>query len=83
MEPAAIASNVSKFIRTNFLFNEQAKLNEQESLLGAGVIDSTGILELICYLEETYNLKFEDDELVADNVDSIERISNFIAKKTA
>ncbi len=78
-----IGHTVSQFISKNFLFDEKRKVPEHESLLGSGVVDSTGILELIAFLEQRYDLKFADDELVADNFDSIEKIKTFISKKKA
>src|ERR1041385_1398040 len=61
MDRRDIGITVSTFIRKNFLFDEHANINEKDSLLGTGTVDSTGILELICYLETTYKLKFQDD----------------------
>jgi acyl carrier protein len=81
MDSTAIGTDVCRFIGKNFLFDEKAVVNETDSLLGTGVVDSTGILELICYLEERYKLKFQDNELVADNFDSIQKISSFISGK--
>jgi len=76
-----IGVTVSKFISKTFLFDEGKKIDENVSLLGTGVIDSTGVLELISFLESTYKLKFDDDELVAENFDSLEKIKAFISKK--
>ncbi len=76
-----IGRQVTQFIRKNFLFDETKTLNEKESLIATGVIDSTGILELISFLETTFNIKFDDDELVAENFDSIERITAFLSRK--
>ncbi len=76
-----IATTVQHFIRTNFLFDETRTLEVDASLLGTGIIDSTGILELISFLEETYGLKFKDEELVADNFDSVAKISTFVSSK--
>ena len=78
-----IAQTVSRFISKNFLFDEKKSVSESESLLGTGVIDSTGVLELIAFLEQHYELKFEDAELVAENFDSINNIKSFISKKIA
>ncbi len=78
-----IGETVTKFIGKNFLFDEKKKVPEDESLLGSGVIDSTGILELIAFLEQHYNVKFEDHELVGENFDSINNIKSFISKKVA
>jgi len=69
------------FIAETFLFGEKKPISVDESLREAGIIDSTGVLELISHLEEKYPLKVEDDELTPENLDSIERICAFIGKK--
>jgi len=74
---------VHEFIRKNFLFDAGSPLTDDQSLLGSGVVDSTGILELITYLEETCHVKFADNELVADNFDTIDRIAAFVTQKLA
>ncbi|MBA4312017.1 MAG: acyl carrier protein [Chlorobiaceae bacterium] len=76
-----IRNNVSQFISKTFLFDPNKKIDEEISLLGTGVIDSTGVLELISYLESKYQIKFEDEELIGENFDSIEKITGFISKK--
>ncbi len=72
---------VLDYIRKNFLFDDKRVRGDDESLLGSGVVDSTGILELISFLEETYHVKFSDKELVGDNFDSVNRIVNFMTPK--
>ena len=81
MTQEEVRTKVNQFIRKNFLFDDKATLTNDQSLLGSGVVDSTGILELISFLEETYRVKFDDSELVADNFDTIDRISGFITAK--
>jgi len=81
MNKDQIGQTVTKFIGKNFLFDETKKVPENDSLLGSGIIDSTGVLELIAFLEQQYGLKFEDNELVAENFDSINNIKSFISKK--
>ena len=81
MTQEAIRIQVHDFIRKNFLFDEASQLGDDQSLLGSGVVDSTGILELISFLEETCKVKFDDSELVADNFDSVDRISAFVVTK--
>ena len=75
-----IGLRVSAFIQENFIF-DGTKLDFEKSLLGSGTIDSTGILEIISFLEDTFHITFEDQELVADNFDSIARIQSFVTKK--
>lgn len=72
---------VKKFVIENFLFGDGEDLQENTSFLDEGIIDSTGILELIFFLEETYSIKIEDDELVPENLDSLNNISKFLEKK--
>ncbi len=81
MNKEEIAETVSKFIRNNFLFNDEKKIDETISLLGTGIIDSMGTLELISFLESKYNIRFDDEELVAENFDSIEKIKEFLSSK--
>jgi len=76
-----IRTAVLNFLQTNFLFDEKKQIADNESLLGAGIVDSTGILEMIGFLEETYSVKFLDDELIAENFDSLGRIASFLKKK--
>ncbi len=73
---------VKNFLIENFLFGQEKLLiDEDDSLLGAGIIDSTGILELIHFLEHTYNMHVEDNEIIPVNLDSLSNIICFIEKK--
>ena len=72
---------INKFIGKTFLFDPNKKVDENVSLLGTGVIDSTGVLEMITFLETKFNIRFEDDELIAENFDSIEKMIIFLSKK--
>jgi acyl carrier protein len=74
-------STVEAFIIDNFLFGESDHLKEDTSFLENGIIDSTGILELIAFLEETYDIEFEDDEVIPENLDSLKNIARFMEKK--
>jgi acyl carrier protein len=77
-----IKQQIIDFISTNFLFNdEQKEIDEKASLLETGVIDSTGVLELIAYIEETFNIKVEDEEIVPENLDTILDITYYIKQK--
>ena len=71
-----------QFIVENFLFGkEEAPLGGDESLLDRGIIDSTGVLELVGFLEQTYHIAIQDEELVPDNLDSINRLVRFVSRK--
>jgi acyl carrier protein len=75
---------VRKFILTNYLFTEdQKKLSDAESLMQSGTMDSTGILELIMFLEETFDIKVADEEMVPANLDSVQNVVGFLERKQA
>ncbi len=83
MEKAEIETKVEQFIQTNFVFEESLVLAKDQSLLDSGVIDSTGVLELVNFLEENFGFSVNDEELVPDNLDSIDNITAFVRKKLA
>ena len=72
---------VKNFVIENFLFGDSSKLEDDMSFLESGIIDSTGILELIGFLEETYDIKVEDEELIPENLDSIKSVVEFLERK--
>jgi len=76
-----INSTIRNFIIENFLFEEDENLKEDTSFLENGIIDSTGILELVMFIEETYGISVDDDEIVPENLDSISNITKYIQKK--
>ena len=73
--------DICQFITEKFLFGEEKEINDHDSLLEAGIIDSTGILELISYLEDHFKIKVNDDELFPENLDSIANICSFLNEK--
>jgi acyl carrier protein len=81
MQRHDIESEIHDFVLTNFLFGQSLNLQPGDSLLEKGVIDSTGVLELVAFLEETYDFKVEDDEVIPDNLDSTGSIAAFVEKK--
>jgi len=72
---------VKNFIVDHFLFGDSNGLKEDDSLLEQGIIDSTGILELVSFIEEHFNIKINDDELLPENLDSLQNIASFLQKK--
>jgi acyl carrier protein len=79
---ADIAREVRDFIADNFLFREdRADVSDTESLLDAGLIDSTGILELVAYLEEHFHIQMADADIVPDNLDSVQAITAYVTRK--
>ncbi len=78
------AKEVRDFVVTNFLFGDGQALKSDDTLfIGAGIIDSTGILELLMFLEETYGIKVETEELLPENLDSVNRVVRFLSRKVA
>lgn len=77
-----IEEEVREFIFENFLFGQNDQvLNNDDSLLDNGIIDSTGVLELITFLEERFQIAVDDTELVPENLDSVSRLTSFIQRK--
>ena len=76
-----IKEQVRTFVTSNFYVADPSALEDSASLLDKGIIDSTGVLEVIFFIEETFGIIVEDSEMLPENLDSIERISNFIARK--
>jgi acyl carrier protein len=77
----SIEREIRKFIEENFILEENDHLGNEDSLLEKGIIDSTGVLELVAFLEESYHFKIKDEDLVPENLDSITNISQFIQNK--
>ena len=78
-----IATEIRTYIVATFLFGQEGELRDEDSFLERGVLDSTGVLELVAHLESTYGIKVGDDELTPDNLDSINAICAFIGRKKA
>lgn len=73
---------VKAFVIENFLFGEGEQLKEDTSFLESGMVDSTGILELVAFIEETFGVRMADDELIPENLDSISNVVNYLQRKT-
>ncbi|NUQ73943.1 MAG: acyl carrier protein [Polyangiaceae bacterium] len=80
---AEIKRKVREFITSNFYVPEASRLTDQSSLLDSGIVDSTGMLEVIAFLESDFTIQVSDRDLVPENLDSIERIAAYIARRRA
>ncbi len=79
-----VEARVKNFILENFLFTDDpSAIDEADSFLDKGIIDSTGVMEVILFLEEEFGIKVTDDEIVPENLDSVRNIGQFVARKTA
>jgi len=79
----AYAATLREFVAENFLFRADADIADNQSLLETGVMDSTGVLELIAFLEQTYNITVADAEIVPENLDSIDNMTSYLSAKLA
>lgn len=80
MQP--IELQIRDFINDNFLFGQGTdRLTSQDSFLEQGIIDSTGVLELVTFIEHRFAIHVEDSELVPQNLDSIDNLVRFIEQK--
>lgn len=76
-----ITGRVRGFLVDSFLLGDDDGFPNDESLLDAGIIDSTGVMEVVTFLEDSFGITIDDDELVADNLDSVDRLSAFVHRK--
>jgi acyl carrier protein len=79
----SLKTEIRRFVIDTFLFGSDDGVANNTSFLANGIIDSTGVMELVAHLEKTYRIKIKDDELVPENLDSIDAIAAYIARKGA
>jgi acyl carrier protein len=77
-----IKESVRQFITKNFYVPDPSKLGDEVSFLDTGIIDSTSVLELTAFLEETFQIQILDDELLPTNLDSLAAVEGFVKRKT-
>jgi acyl carrier protein len=80
MTETAIQHHVRQFVVQNFLF-DQGDLPEDASFLETGIIDSTGVLELVGFIESTFAIAVDDQDLVPANLDSVRSVAQFVKRK--
>ncbi len=78
-----IRDKVYDYIVENLLLGAADDLDESASLLDAGILDSTGAMELVAFLEQEFGIRITDTEIIADNLDSIDRICALVSRKRA
>jgi acyl carrier protein len=77
-----VSTEIKAFIVSNFLFGDEGKgIAEDQSFLESGVIDSTGLLELVSFIEQKYGITVGDREMVPENLDSLRNVSRLVARK--
>ena len=73
--------DIRNFVVMTFLFGDPIPLQDDASLMDSGIIDSTGILELITFMETTYHVTIENEEMIPENLDSVSRLARFLTRK--
>jgi len=77
-----LRERIQKFILENYLFStDRSALGFDDSLLGRGIVDSTGMLEIIMFIEEQLGVTVKDEEMIPDNLDSVNRIAAFVESR--
>lgn len=77
-----IKTQVKQYVLENFLMGVDAnKVEDSTSFIGKGIIDSTGVLELVAFLEKTYGIRVEDAEMVPENLDTLNNIEEYVHRK--
>lgn len=84
METAVLKDTLREFIFENFLVGlRKNELDDTDSFLEKGIIDSTGVLELVAFVEQAFGFEVEDEELLPDNFDSLNKLQAYIEQKSA
>jgi acyl carrier protein len=76
-----VSETIRQFIIENFLFEDTDTLDEDTSFLETGIMDSTGVLEMVSFIEDSFSIAMSDEDLVPENLDSIGGVRRYIEKK--
>jgi acyl carrier protein len=76
-----IRKQIKKFIIDNFMFGNSNGIKDDTSFLTEGIIDSTGVLEMVSFIEETFAVKVDDEELIPENLDSVDNMVGYLQRK--
>jgi acyl carrier protein len=78
----SIKSSIRSYVLDNFLFtNDESALEDSASFLEEGIIDSTGVLELVMFVEETFGIAIDDQEIIPENFDSVLGLVQYVESK--
>jgi acyl carrier protein len=77
-----VEKQIKQYIAENFLFSDDGyQFSEDASFLEEGIVDSTGVLELVMFVEETFNITVEDEDIVPENFDSVNCLAAYVRRK--
>jgi acyl carrier protein len=74
-------NKIRTFVKSNFYVPDDVTLSDDSSLLGLGIVDSTGVLEIVQFVEASFGVAVDDLEIVPENLDSVAQIARFVASK--
>jgi acyl carrier protein len=78
-----IGDQIRQFIVDNYVFDDRVRaFGDDDSFLDSGFIDSTGVLELVMFVEETFNVEVSDEDVVPENFDSVNNLVRYLSRKT-
>jgi len=77
----AIARQIRQFIIDNFLYGQERAFGDDASFLAEGIVDSTGVLQLVSFIEETYGFTVDDEDLIPENLDSVNSVTVYVCRK--
>ena len=83
MQVQDITAEVRAFLKQNFMLEEAVAIEEATSFMDNHILDSTGFIELVTFIEERYGVKVEDEEMVPENFDSLRNIRGYVERKRA
>ena len=83
MNEADIRKKLREFIKNNFLLGNDANLTDDDSFMGKGIVDSTGILEVVSFVEDNFGFKLPDEDLMPENLDSINNLVKYVTARTS
>jgi acyl carrier protein len=76
-----VKQQIRAFIAENYLFGPADAVTDSTSFLEAGILDSTGILQLVAFLGETFHVSVADEDMTPDNLDSIDKVYDYVLRK--
>ena len=83
LDKSELKNKIKSFVSDYFIKDSGIEIAEETSFLDKGIIDSTGVMELVSFLEETFGITMDDEEIIPDNFDSIEKLVTFVENKLA
>ena len=79
-----IEEQIRQYVADNFLFSDDGyQLSDDVSFLEEGIVDSTGVLELVMFVEDTFGITVQDEEIVPENFDSVSQLAAYVRRKMA